>query len=106
MGTVLVWLWGWQVEGDWEKKDSFAVDVDVDVDEVDVDVVEEDEDEEGEGEAPNNFANTASLYTHIPMFTLVVAKNLAVPGKTAAKGLSRNVDIIVSIVFAVRYVPV
>lgn len=97
MGTVLVWLWGWQVEGDWEKKDSFAVDVDV---------AEEDEDEEGEGEAPNNFANTASLYTHIPMFTLVVAKNLAVPGKTAAKGLSRNVDVIVSIVFAVRYVPV
>lgn len=97
MGTVLVWLWGWQVEGDWEKKDSFAVDVDV---------VEDDEDEEGEGEAPNNFANTASLYTHIPMFTLVVAKNLAVPGKTVAKGLSRNVDVIVSIVFAVRYVPV
>lgn len=100
----MVWLCGWQVEGDWdrEKKDSFAVDVD----EVDIDVVDEGEDEEGEGEAPNSFANTASLYTHIPMFTLVVAKNLAVPGKTVAKGLSRNVDVIVSIVFAVRYVPV
>lgn len=97
MGTVLVWPCGWQVEGDWEKKDSFAVDVVVDDEDCDVDEEEE---------APNSFANTASLYTHIPMFTLVVAKNLAVPGKTVEKGLSRSVDVIVSIVFAVRYVPV
>lgn len=97
MGTVLVWPCGWQVDGDWEKKDSFGVEVDDD---------EEDRDVDEEGEAPNNFANTASLYTHIPMFTLVVARNLAVPGKTVEKGLSRSVDVIVSIVFAVRYVPV
>lgn len=97
MGTVLVWPCGWQVDGDWEKKDSFGVEVDD---------AEEDRDVDEEGEAPNNFANTASLYTHIPMFTLVVARNLAVPGKTVEKGLSRSVDVIVSIVFAVRYVPV
>lgn len=93
MGTVFVWPWGWQVDGDCEKNDEDEDDVD-------------DEDDEEEGEAPNNLANTASLYTHIPMFTLVVARNLAVPGKTVEKGLFRNVEVIVSIVFAVRYVPV
>lgn len=40
------------------------------------------------------------------MFTAVVVMNLTVPGKTAEKGLSFNVEVIVSIAFAVKYVEV
>lgn len=56
----------------------------------------------GEGFAPKMRANRASLYTQIPMFTAVVVRNLAVPGKTVEKGLSRTVEVKVSMVFAVR----
>lgn len=68
----------------------------------------EDEDEEDGGGvfAPKSFANRASLYTQIPMFTAVVVMNLAVPGKTVEKDLLRSVDVTVSIALAVRYVDV
>jgi hypothetical protein len=56
--------------------------------------------------APKILANRASLYTHIPIFTAVVVRNLAVPGKTVSKGLSRSVEVRVSIALAVRYVEV
>lgn len=39
------------------------------------------------------------------MFTLVVARNFAVPGNTVENGWLRSVDDTVSIVLAVRYVP-
>lgn len=36
--------------------------------------------------APNIRANLASLYTQIPIFTVVVARNLAVPANTEENG--------------------
>lgn len=42
-------------------------------------------DVEGGGDAPKSFANLASLYTQIAIFTLVVETNLAVPGVTFEK---------------------
>lgn len=56
--------------------------------------------------APKNLANRESLYTHRPMLTVVVVRNLAVPGNTVEKGLFFRVDETVSIVLAVRYVEV
>jgi hypothetical protein len=41
---------------------------------------------EGLLEGPKIFANRASLYTQIDIFTVVVARNLAVPGVTVEKG--------------------
>lgn len=57
--------------------------------------------EEG-GDAPKSFANRASLYTQIAIFTLVVDTNLAGPAVTFEKGWSRMVDVTVSMTLAVR----
>lgn len=54
------------------------------------------------GLGPKMRANRASLYTHIPIFTIVVVRNFAVPGKTVEKDLFLSVEETVSIVFAVR----
>ena len=83
---------GWQeagVDADVDLEAGWGVDVDPGV-------------AAGEGFAPKMRANLASLYTQIPMFTAVVVRNLAVPGKTVEKGLSRTVEVKVSMVFAVR----
>lgn len=56
-------------------------------------------------DGPNNFANRASLYTQMDIFTVVVVRNFAVPGVTVAKGWLRSVDVTVSMVLAVKYVP-
>lgn len=53
-------------------------------------------------EAPKIFANRASLYTQMAMFTLVVVRNLAVPGVTVEKGWFRTVEVTVSMALAVR----
>lgn len=37
-------------------------------------------------DGPKSLANRASLYTHMDMLTIVVVRNLAVPGVTVAKG--------------------
>jgi hypothetical protein len=60
--------------------------------------------EEGDGpdEGPNIFANLASLYTHIDMFTAVVVTNFAVPGVTVENDWFRRVEVTVSMVLAVR----
>jgi hypothetical protein len=57
---------------------------------------------DGPDEGPNIFANLASLYTHIDMFTAVVVTNFAVPGVTVENGWFRRVEVTVSIVLAVR----
>jgi hypothetical protein len=69
----------------------------------DVDCAGVDEgDDGGFDEAPKSRANLASLYTQIPMFTAVVARNLAVPANTVEKGWLRRVDETVSMAFAVK----
>jgi hypothetical protein len=57
-------------------------------------------------DGPNSFANRASLYTQMAIFTVVVVRNFAVPGVTVAKGWLRRVDVTVSMALAVKYVPV
>jgi len=61
-------------------------------------------DDEGDGpdKGPNIFANLASLYTHIDMFTAVVVTNFAVPGVTVGNDWFRRVVVTVSMVLAVR----
>ena len=50
---------------------------------------------------PNIFAKRESLYTHNDMLTLVVVRNFARPADTVVNGRLFNVEVTVSIMFAV-----
>lgn len=51
---------------------------------------------------PKILANLASLYTQRAMLTVVVVRNLPMPGVTVENDWFRTVEVTVSIVLAVR----